>query len=140
MLLFWTGFKRQLKRTASESFVFFSILFALLLAGIVLDEATCSMDSVSEKEMFRQCRLLDITCITVCHQAGLEKLHQQRIELDGEGGWSCSEVSSQRRHSRYGSNSSLGGGGAMGSTEVEVRGEEEDVEIDTLGGTVDEFE
>ncbi|KAF9130064.1 hypothetical protein BGW39_003514 [Mortierella sp. 14UC] len=114
----------------------FARLFYARPMFAVLDEATCSMDSVSEKEMFRQCRLLNITCITVCHQASLERFHQQRIVLDGEGGWSCSEILSQRGHGRFGSSGSLGGG-ALASVEVEAEVEADDVEIDTLGGTVD---
>lgn len=59
---------------------------------IVLDEATSSMDVVSANEMFRQCHLLKITCITVCHNSSLERYHAQRIVLDGQGGWAFSPI------------------------------------------------
>ncbi|KAF9901448.1 ATP-binding cassette sub- D member 4 [Linnemannia zychae] len=118
----------------------FARLFYARPMFAVLDESTCSMDSISEKEMFRQCRLLNITCITVCHQASLEKFHQQRIALDGEGGWSCSEISPQRGHGRFGSSGSLGGALTTAAADGEGEAEADDVEIDTLGGTVDDSE
>ena len=96
------------------------------------------MDSISEKEMFRQCHLLNITCITVCHQTSLERFHQQRIALDGEGGWSCSEISQSLPLHAYGGSSGAFGDihGATGSSGVPA----DDVENDTLGGTVDDSE
>ncbi|KAG0277296.1 ATP-binding cassette sub- D member 4 [Linnemannia exigua] len=117
----------------------FARLFYARPMFAVLDEATCSMDSTSEKEMFRQCRLLNITCITVCHQASLERFHQQRIALDGQGGWSCSEIS-LAQHRRFGSSSSIGVGGLAGAPEFEADLEADNVEIDTLGGTVQDSE
>ena len=51
------------------------------------------MDNTSEIEMFNQCRLLKITCITVCHNVGLTRFHQRRIELNGtDGRWDSSEI------------------------------------------------
>lgn len=58
---------------------------------VVLDEATCSMDNTSEIEMFKQCQLLNITCITVSHQS-LDRFHQQKITISGLGTWSWSEI------------------------------------------------
>ncbi|KAI1318823.1 ATP-binding cassette sub- D member 4 [Mortierella claussenii] len=71
----------------------FARLFYARPMFAVLDEATSSMDSGSENEMFRQCRLLNITCITVCHHASLERFHQQKISLDWRGGdWTFSQI------------------------------------------------
>lgn len=50
------------------------------------------MDIVSANEMFRQCHLLKITCITVCHNTSLEQYHAQQIALNGEGGWTFSPI------------------------------------------------
>ncbi|KAF9141048.1 ATP-binding cassette sub- D member 4 [Mortierella sp. GBA39] len=111
----------------------FARLFYVKPIFAVLDEATCSMDIISEKEMFRQCRLLNITCITVCHQASLEKYHQQRIALDGHGGWSCSEIDSPRPRSQ-----SFGGVGSGAVSALTTT--TDDVEIDTLAGAVDDSE
>lgn len=99
----------------------------------MLDEATCSMDITSEKEMFKQCRLHNITCITVCHQTSLEKYHQQRIALDGHGGWSCSEIASPRPRSQ-----SFGGVGSGAGSALTTTATTEDVEIDTFAGNVDD--
>ncbi|KAG0208103.1 hypothetical protein BGX28_000859 [Mortierella sp. GBA30] len=70
----------------------FARLFYARPVFAVLDEATSSMDTASEVEMFRQCRLLNITCITICHNEALERDHQHRIELDGYGGWKWTSV------------------------------------------------
>lgn len=69
------------------------LINAINFCAIVLDEATSAMDNASEIEMFNQCRLLNITCITVCHNVGLTRFHQRRIELDGnDGRWSSSDI------------------------------------------------
>ncbi|KAF9117192.1 hypothetical protein BGX27_000041 [Mortierella sp. AM989] len=74
----------------------FARLFYARPVFAVLDEATCSMDSYSENEMFKQCRLLNITCITVCHNKTLERHHQQKILLEGRGGgWSFMQIQEQ---------------------------------------------
>ncbi|KAF9105384.1 hypothetical protein BGX29_000083 [Mortierella sp. GBA35] len=111
----------------------FARLFYAKPMFAVLDESTCSMDSTSEKEMFRQCCLLNITCITVCHQVNLERYHQHRIALDGHGGWTSSAIPQP-----YGSSSSVAGGGDGhgASSGASTDG----VEIDTLAGTVDDSE
>ncbi|KAK5827188.1 ABC transporter transmembrane region 2-domain-containing protein [Linnemannia elongata] len=116
----------------------FARLFYVKPIFAVLDEATCSMDMTSEKEMFRQCRLLNITCITVCHQANLEKYHQQRIALDGHGGWTCSEIDSPRPRSQsFGGVSSGVGAPALMTTTTTTT---DNVEVDTLAGPGDDFE
>lgn len=91
----------------------------------MLDEATSSLDTTSEIEMFKQCRLLNITCITVCHNEALERDHQQRIFLDGLGGWKWSEVQSGDGASRGAASTSGAGIG---------RSPSEDMEADTLAG------
>ncbi|ORZ23878.1 ABC transporter transmembrane region 2-domain-containing protein [Lobosporangium transversale] len=74
----------------------FARLFYARPSFAILDEATSSMDSDSEKEMFRQCRLLNITCVTVCHRESLERYHQQKIILEGRGGaWSFAQIQEQ---------------------------------------------
>ncbi|KAF9428685.1 hypothetical protein BGZ94_001476 [Podila epigama] len=81
---------------------------------VFADEATSSMDAVSANEMFRQCKLLKITCITVCHNSAFEQYHDQQIALDGEGGWSTSSI-------QHGATSS----------------QEDLIELDTHAGTSD---
>ncbi|KAF9999798.1 ATP-binding cassette sub- D member 4 [Entomortierella chlamydospora] len=74
----------------------FARLFYSCPMFAVLDEATSSMDTTSESEMFRQCRLLNITCITVCHNPRLERFHQQKVVLDARGGgWSFVQIQEQ---------------------------------------------
>ncbi|KAG0039037.1 hypothetical protein BGZ82_009941 [Podila clonocystis] len=70
----------------------FARLFYARPVFAVLDEATSSMDIASANEMFRQCQLLKITCITVCHNTSLEQYHAQKIALDGEGDWTFSPI------------------------------------------------
>lgn len=50
------------------------------------------MDNSSENEMFKQCQLLNITCITVSHHPHLDHFHQQKITVSGRGTWSWSEI------------------------------------------------
>ncbi|KAF8936882.1 ATP-binding cassette sub- D member 4 [Dissophora ornata] len=70
----------------------FARLFYARPTFAVLDEATSSMDNASENAMFKQCQLLNITCITVCHHTSLERYHQQKLTLSGRGIWSWSEI------------------------------------------------
>ncbi|KAF9344186.1 hypothetical protein BGX26_004674 [Mortierella sp. AD094] len=83
----------------------FARLFYARPMFAVLDEATSSMDSDSEIEMFKQCRLLNITCITVCHNAALERFHQQKVILDARGGgWSFAQIQEQDQDDQHGHN------------------------------------
>ncbi|KAF9944597.1 ATP-binding cassette sub- D member 3, partial [Modicella reniformis] len=70
----------------------FARLFFRRPVFAILDEATCSMDNMSENEMFKQCRLMNITCITVSHHLHLDRFHHQKITIGGRGTWSWSEV------------------------------------------------
>lgn len=83
-------FSRVVHGYGADSLPFF--FYSTLSTVIVLDEATSSMDAVSANEMFRQCHLLKITCISVCHNSSLEQYHAQRISLDGQGGWAFSPI------------------------------------------------
>ncbi|KAF9192422.1 ATP-binding cassette sub- D member 4 [Haplosporangium sp. Z 767] len=82
---------KMLSPGEQQKMAFARLFYARPLFG-VLDEATSSMDAESESEMFKQCRLLNITCITVCHHSSLEQYHQEKIALDGRGGWSRFEI------------------------------------------------
>ncbi|KAF9938801.1 ATP-binding cassette sub- D member 4 [Mortierella alpina] len=106
----------------------FARLFYARPVFAVLDEATSSLDTTSEIEMFKQCRLLNITCITVCHNEALERDHQHRIYLDGFGGWSWSEVQS---------GDGTGRGAASASGAGIGRSPSEDMESDTLAEGAD---
>ncbi|KAI7817319.1 ABC transporter transmembrane region 2-domain-containing protein [Gamsiella multidivaricata] len=94
----------------------FARLFYLRPMFAILDEATSSMDTDSEHEMFKQCRLLNITCITVCHNKELEKYHQQKISLENRGVWSFSQIQESENQDSpddqddNGSNTRLGSG------------------------------
>ncbi|KAG0373081.1 ATP-binding cassette sub- D member 4 [Mortierella sp. AD032] len=67
-----------------------------------------------------------------------ERFHQQRIALDGQGGWSCSEISQPQQHRRFGGSGSVGVLAEAPNLEADL--EADDVEIDTLGGTADDSE
>ena len=45
-----------------------------------------------EEELYRGCRELQITCISVGHRTTLRKYHDKILELDGEGGWTLSDL------------------------------------------------
>ncbi|KAF9975222.1 hypothetical protein BGZ73_001204 [Actinomortierella ambigua] len=81
-----TEWSRMLSPGEQQKLTFARVFYSRPMFAI-LDEATCSMDAISEQEMFRQCQLLEITCITVSHNAQLEQYHDQKVVLDGQGGW-----------------------------------------------------
>ncbi|KAF9166275.1 hypothetical protein DFQ26_008280 [Actinomortierella ambigua] len=85
-LEYTTEWSRMLSPGEQQKLAFARIFYARPMFAI-LDEATCSMDTTSEHEMFKQCQLLEITCITVSHNAMLEQYHEQKVVLDGHGGW-----------------------------------------------------
>jgi ATP-binding cassette subfamily D (ALD) protein 4 len=113
-----SAFARHISRRDVNILTPFFFLFS-----IVLDEATSSMDTDSENEMFKQCRLLNITCITVCHNEGLERYHQQRLSLEGRGSWTFSQIPESDDDDR-GSGDGQNGGNSQGSTVGPSSGEE----------------
>ncbi|KAG0257865.1 hypothetical protein BG011_003718 [Mortierella polycephala] len=119
---------KMLSPGEQQKMAFARLFYARPVFG-VLDEATSSMDAESESEMFKQCRLLNITCITVCHHSSLEKYHQQKLALDGRGGWSSFEI----QHSSDCHSDDI----PISTTGVGVVSSEE-MEVDTLTGNVED--
>lgn len=61
----------------------------------VLDEATSAMSSEITENIYRICRSMDITMITIAHDVRLAKYHCHQLQLTGsEGGWSIDTISS----------------------------------------------
>ncbi|KAF9582577.1 hypothetical protein BGW38_000043 [Lunasporangiospora selenospora] len=117
--LYTNEWLKMLSPGEQQKMAFARLFYARPLVA-VLDEATCSMDTPSENEMFKQCQLLNISCITVSHNTMLEGYHIQKVELDGLGGWKCAPIVNQ------------GGSGGFGSTDF---GEDESSQDDNSGRT-----
>ncbi|GFU09517.1 ATP-binding cassette sub-family D member 4 [Nephila pilipes] len=56
-----------------------------------LDEATSAVDIELEEKLYKKCKELDITVISVGHRSTLALFHNQFLHLDGQGGWSLSD-------------------------------------------------
>ncbi|XP_054710702.1 lysosomal cobalamin transporter ABCD4-like [Uloborus diversus] len=61
-----------------------------------LDEATSALGSQVEAKLYKRCKDLGITVISIGHHTSLLKYHDNVLHLDGEGGWTLSPVSENR--------------------------------------------
>ncbi|KAL3874416.1 hypothetical protein ACJMK2_037433 [Sinanodonta woodiana] len=59
----------------------------------VLDEATSQVGLDAEKDLYRMCRELNITVMSVGHRDSLRECHDIELHLDGKGGWSLRPIS-----------------------------------------------
>ncbi|KAL1440262.1 hypothetical protein MTO96_044990 [Rhipicephalus appendiculatus] len=60
----------------------------------LLDEATSALDEDTQVKLYRECRKLGITTVTIGHHACLEPLHEATLELHGAargGTWTLKE-------------------------------------------------
>ena len=61
----------------------------------VLDECTSGVSLKMERRLFKLCRELGITLITISHRPALQDFHQRMLVLDGAGGYQIHELVSQ---------------------------------------------
>ncbi|XP_055942362.1 lysosomal cobalamin transporter ABCD4-like [Argiope bruennichi] len=55
-----------------------------------LDEATSALDVELEEKLYKKCKELDITVISIGHRRSLVQFHDSFLHLDGVGGWTLS--------------------------------------------------
>ena len=61
----------------------------------VLDECTSGVSLQMERRLFKLCRELGITLITISHRPALQDFHQRMLVLDGAGGYQIHELPSK---------------------------------------------
>ena len=72
---------------------FVNILSRYSVVTVVLDEATSQVGTQMEGKLYRICRLLGITVISVGHRGSLRQYHDRVLHLDGDGGWTLEDIS-----------------------------------------------
>ena len=58
----------------------------------ILDEATSALSTDVEAVLYTLARHANITLISVGHRRTLRRFHDQLLMLDGEGGWTISQL------------------------------------------------
>lgn len=66
----------------------------------VLDEATSALTEEAEAQLYRTCKQLGMTLVSLGHRSSLVKYHDAQLKLCGGGRWELTDL-------RGGSNSSL---------------------------------
>ena len=61
----------------------------------VLDECTSGVSLKMERRLFKLCRELGITLITISHRPALQDFHQKMLVLDGAGGYQIHDLPSK---------------------------------------------
>ena len=61
----------------------------------VLDECTSGVSLKMERRLFKLCRELGITLITISHRPALQDFHQRMLVLDGAGGYQIHDLPSK---------------------------------------------
>lgn len=57
-----------------------------------VDEATSALGLEMEEKIYKKCKELNITIVSIGHRESLLKFHDQLLHLDGEGGWTLSPI------------------------------------------------
>ncbi|XP_061668608.1 ATP-binding cassette sub-family D member 4 isoform X3 [Syngnathoides biaculeatus] len=70
----------------------FARLFYLQPKYAVLDEATSALTEEAESQLYRTCKQLGMTVLTVGHRRSLEKHHDMQLKLCGDGRWELSRI------------------------------------------------
>uniref|UniRef100_A0A3Q2XNQ6 ATP-binding cassette, sub-family D (ALD), member 4 n=1 Tax=Hippocampus comes TaxID=109280 RepID=A0A3Q2XNQ6_HIPCM len=70
----------------------FARLFYLQPKYAVLDEATSALTEEAESQLYRTCKQLGMTLVSVGHRSSLEKHHDVRLKLCGGGRWELSRL------------------------------------------------
>uniref|UniRef100_A0A8C4F084 ABC transmembrane type-1 domain-containing protein n=1 Tax=Dicentrarchus labrax TaxID=13489 RepID=A0A8C4F084_DICLA len=79
---------------------FYNFVFA------VLDEATSALTEEAEAQLYRTCKQLGMTLVSLGHRSSLEKYHDVQLKLCGGGQWELTKLKGERR-SHTSSESSL---------------------------------
>ncbi|XP_060908117.1 ATP-binding cassette sub-family D member 4 [Labrus mixtus] len=70
----------------------FARLFYLQPKYAVLDEATSALTEEAEAQLYRTCKQLGMTLISLGHRSSLEKFHDVQLKLCGEGRWELTKL------------------------------------------------
>ncbi|CAB1339793.1 unnamed protein product [Coregonus sp. 'balchen'] len=70
----------------------FARLFYLQPKYAVLDEATSALTEEAEGQMYRTCKQLGMTLVSLGHRSSLEKYHDVSLKLCGEGRWELTKL------------------------------------------------
>uniref|UniRef100_A0A3Q1HWM8 ATP-binding cassette, sub-family D (ALD), member 4 n=1 Tax=Acanthochromis polyacanthus TaxID=80966 RepID=A0A3Q1HWM8_9TELE len=70
----------------------FARLFYLQPKYAVLDEATSALTEEAEAQLYRTCKQLGMTLISLGHRSSLEKYHDVQLKLCGEGRWELTKL------------------------------------------------
>ncbi|XP_064882246.1 ATP-binding cassette sub-family D member 4 isoform X8 [Oncorhynchus nerka] len=70
----------------------FARLFYLQPKYAVLDEATSALTEDAEGQMYRGCKQLGMTLVSLGHRKSLEKYHDVSLKLCGEGRWELTKL------------------------------------------------
>ncbi|XP_054876089.1 ATP-binding cassette sub-family D member 4 isoform X4 [Poeciliopsis prolifica] len=70
----------------------FARLFYLQPKYAVLDEATSALTEEAEAQLYRTCKQLGMTLISLGHRSSLEKYHDMQLKLCGEGRWELTKL------------------------------------------------
>uniref|UniRef100_A0A8C4EXM7 ATP-binding cassette sub-family D member 4 n=1 Tax=Dicentrarchus labrax TaxID=13489 RepID=A0A8C4EXM7_DICLA len=84
----------------------FARLFYLQPKYAVLDEATSALTEEAEAQLYRTCKQLGMTLVSLGHRSSLEKYHDVQLKLCGGGQWELTKLKGERR-SHTSSESSL---------------------------------
>ncbi|KAI4802324.1 hypothetical protein KUCAC02_020172 [Chaenocephalus aceratus] len=70
----------------------FARLFYLQPKYAVLDEATSALTEEAEAQLYRTCKQLGMTLISLGHRSSLEKYHDVQLKLCGGGRWEITKL------------------------------------------------
>ncbi|KAF3849839.1 hypothetical protein F7725_019558 [Dissostichus mawsoni] len=70
----------------------FARLFYLQPKYAVLDEATSALTEEAEAQLYRTCKQLGMTLISLGHRSSLEKYHDVQLKLCGGGQWEITKL------------------------------------------------
>ncbi|XP_029351907.1 lysosomal cobalamin transporter ABCD4 isoform X1 [Echeneis naucrates] len=70
----------------------FARLFYLQPKYAVLDEATSALTEEVEAQLYRTCKQLGMTLISLGHRSSLEKFHDLQLKLCGDGRWELTNL------------------------------------------------
>ncbi|XP_070578295.1 lysosomal cobalamin transporter ABCD4-like [Ptychodera flava] len=70
----------------------FARLFYHKPAVAILDEATSALSQDTEELLYKVCKDLGMTVMSIGHRTSLRKFHSTQLYLDGKGGWSLSTI------------------------------------------------
>uniref|UniRef100_A0A3P9IAT3 ATP-binding cassette, sub-family D (ALD), member 4 n=1 Tax=Oryzias latipes TaxID=8090 RepID=A0A3P9IAT3_ORYLA len=70
----------------------FARLFYLQPQYAVLDEATSALTEEAEAQLYRTCKQLGMTLVSLGHRSSLEKYHDMQLRLCGGGRWELTKL------------------------------------------------